>query len=123
MKVTFNGIAQLYEGLEDFASALGRFDLERQFELWISAPTGQSISMLRNGDNAWLMYLCFDGDSGSVTQGTRHDNGTCEYKLSNGQVDEYPFSWCIQIEQCYKAIAHFYLNNGARYNLVTWQDT
>lgn len=123
MKVTFKGNTQPYETFEEFAPVLGHFDLERQFELWISAPGGQSLSMLRNGDNAWLMYLRFDGDSGSVTQGTQLKDGTCVYTLANGQVDEYPLSWCIPIKQCYEAIAYFFLNNGGQYQSVAWQDT
>jgi hypothetical protein len=79
--------------------------------------------MLRNGDNAWLMYLRFEGDSGSVTHGPHHGDETCAYTLANGQVDEYPRSWCVPIEQCYEAIAHFFRNDGARYDLVAWQDT
>ncbi|RAZ89766.1 hypothetical protein DPM33_16390 [Mesorhizobium hawassense] len=121
MRVTFNGVAQSYEALEDFASALGRFEVQ-QFELFISALSGQSISMLRHGRNAWLMYLRFEGDRGSVTQGTQHVNATCTYTLANGQVDEYPLSWCIPIEQCYEAMAHFFRSGGRRYDLVPWQE-
>lgn len=123
MEVTLNGISQSYEGFEEFASALSRFDLEPLFELWISAPGGQSISMLRNGRKAWLMYLRYEGDSGSVTLGAHRGDGTCVYTLANGQIDVYPLSWCIPIDQCYKAIAHFFRNEGARYDLVAWQDT
>lgn len=122
MKVTFKGITQPYETFEEFGPVLGHFDLEQQFELWISAPGGQSISMLRNGDNAWLMYLRFDGDTGSVTQGAQPTDGTCVYTLANGQMDEYPLSWCIPIEQCYEAITYFFLNNGGQYESVVWQD-
>ncbi|WP_296743768.1 Imm1 family immunity protein [Mesorhizobium sp.] len=123
MGITFNGIAQSNEALEDFASLLGRFDLEQKFELWISASGGQSISMLRNGSNAWLMYLRFEGDSGSVTKGAQDHDATCTYMLANGQVDEYPLRWCIPIDQCYEAIAHFIRTNGGRYDLVAWQES
>jgi len=123
VEVTFNGISRAYEAFEEFAPVLRRSNLEPLFELWISAPGGQAMSMLRHGDNAWLMHLRFEGDRGSVTQGAHHGDETCAYTLANGQVDEYPLSRCIPIEQCYEAIAHFFRNAGARYNLVTWRDS
>lgn len=79
------------------------------------------MCMLRNGERGWLMYLHICGDGGLVTKGDQGEQGTYTYKLSNGQIDEYPLSWCINLEQCYKAIAHFFVNNGARYDAVTWQ--
>ncbi|TIV65403.1 MAG: hypothetical protein E5V89_28005 [Mesorhizobium sp.] len=122
MRVTFNGVVQSYEALEDFAPALSRYDQVQQFELWISASGGQSISMLRNGDNAWLMYLRFEGDSGSVTQGAQDTDAMCSYTLANGQIDEYPLSWSVPIKRCYEAIAYFFRSGGGRYELVAWQE-
>src|SRR5262249_52772419 len=106
---------------ELLCGALDRFDLESSFELWVATEDGPSIVMLRNQDNAWLMYLRFTGDSGFVTKGDQNRQGVSTYKLSNGQIDEYPLSWCIDLEQCYKAIAYFIVNDGARYDFVDWQ--
>ena len=54
MKITFNGIGLSFPSFEEFVPALDRFDLEPQFELWISCHDGPSLAMLRNGDHAWL---------------------------------------------------------------------
>jgi len=71
--------------------------------------------MLRNGTNAWLMYLRHhEGDNGFTSQGETGRIGVASYELSNGQVDEYPLSWCIEIEQCYKALAYFFVNEGSK---------
>lgn len=41
--------------------------------------------------------------------------GTASFRLSNDQqVDEYPLSWCIEIEQCYKALTCSFVNNGEK---------
>jgi hypothetical protein len=122
MNVTFNGTDYSYASMEELGIALDRFDSEPQFELWVSTQSGRSIAMLRNGDHAWLMYLRFQGDSGAVTSGEQSKLGSCEYRLSNGDVNEIPLSWCIELEQCYRAIAYFFVNDGARYDYVTWQE-
>jgi hypothetical protein len=70
--------------------------------------------MLRNGEFAWLMYLRFEGDSGFVSQ------GVASFELSNGQIDEYPRAWCIDIEKRYKALVFFYVNEGAQPDCVSW---
>jgi len=121
MKVTFNGTELSIASVEHLSLALDRFDEEPQVEIWISAPNGQSLAMLRNGSHAWLMYLRFNGDSGVVTKGSQDDQGTCAYTLSNGEVSEHPLSWCIDLDECYKAIAYFFVNDGARYDHVAWQ--
>jgi hypothetical protein len=93
MKIVFNETAQSLGSIEELGLALDRFDLEPQFDLCISAQDGPSMAMLRNGGHAWLMYLRFNGDSGFVSRGDQHNQGTCSYTLGNGQVDEYPLSW------------------------------
>ena len=77
--------------------------------------------MLRNGEHAWLMYLRSSGDDGFVTKGEDHGGQLVAYRLASGQVDEHPLSWCIDLEQCYKAIAYFFVNDGARPEFVFWQ--
>jgi len=122
MKIVFNEIAQSFGSIEELSLAMEYFDLAPQFELWIRAQDGPSMTMLRNGNHAWLMYLRFGEDSGFVSQGDRNLHGTCSYTLGNGQVDEYPLAWCIDIEQCYKAMAYFFVNNGTKPNFVSWQE-
>jgi len=79
--------------------------------------------MLRNGEHAWLMYLRQAGDSGLNSVGNEQRAGVEKYVLSNGQTDEYPLAWCIEIEQCYKAMAYFFVNEGERPGWVNWHET
>jgi hypothetical protein len=78
--------------------------------------------MLRNGDTAWLMYIRYPGDAGFSSRGDTRRSGTAEFRLSNGQVDEYPLAWCVDIEQCYMAVAYFFVNNGGRPEWIHWHD-
>lgn len=131
VEVTFNGKLVGIVSVEDLDAALHRFDLEPRFELSVSVETGRSMdelpdgpvmSMLRNGPCAWLMYLRYKGDSGFVSRGDVARIGKASYTLSNGQVDEYPLSWCIDLEQCYRAIAYFFVNEGRQPGWITWHD-
>lgn len=123
VSVTFNGELQPAQSIEEFGAALNYFNERREFEIWVSDEGGPSMCMLRNGENAWLMYLRFVGDSGFVSRGDPNKLGSVFYVLSNDQVDEYPLAWCIDIEQCYKALAYFFVNNGTMPNWVSWHET
>jgi Immunity protein Imm1 len=92
------------------------------FELWASFPEGPSLCMLRNGDDAWLMYLRHAGDSGFSSRSASGRPGSASFKLADGQVDAYPLSWCVDAEQCYKALAYFYENSGARPEWIKWHE-
>jgi hypothetical protein len=106
--------------VEQLGTALDVVDAEQAFELWASVPTGPTMTMLRNGSSAWLMYMREAGDAGFRSSGNESRQGVAAYRLSNGQVDEYPLSWCIDVEQCYKAIAYFCVNEGAKPAWVDW---
>ncbi len=123
VNITFNGEPQAIASIEEFGFALDRFDQHAKFELWASIPDGPSMCMLRNGPHAWLMYLRFDGDAGFVSQGDLTQTGDISYRLSNGQVDQYPLSWCVENDRCYQALAYFFVNGGAKPNWITWQDS
>jgi hypothetical protein len=81
MEITFNGTTLSVTSIEELSSALDRFDIEKQFELWITVQNGPSLAMLRNLDHALLMYLPFNGDSGVVTKGNQDKQGTCDRVL------------------------------------------
>lgn len=95
--LTLNGHDERLGSIEEFGAGLDRFDAHPTFELWLNAENGVAMSMLRNGEHAFLMYLRFDGDSGFVSRGSETGDHV-RYTLSNGQVGEYPRSWCIPLE-------------------------
>jgi hypothetical protein len=117
---SFNGAEEKIRTVESLGIALDRFDKQHRFELWASLSEGSSLCMLRNGEHAFLIYLRFPGDSGFVSGGKVAADSVIEYQLSNGQLDEYPASWCISTEQCYKAIAYFFVNQGRRPEWLAW---
>ena len=111
------------ETAEQLGQALDAADAEPLFDLQVTVPGGPMIAMLRNGHDAWLMYLREAGDRGFRSQSEASREGIANYTLSNGQVDEYPLSWCLDVEQCYKAIASFCVNDGAQPKAVNWVES
>jgi hypothetical protein len=107
---------------EAFEASLDGAMTEPEFELWASVRDGPAMCMLRHGANAWLMYLRCPGDAGFRSTGVER-SGTASYKLSNGQVDEYPLSWCVDVQQCFDAFRSFHRHQGARPKCVAWADS
>jgi hypothetical protein len=122
IKVSFNGLQKPVSSIEDFGVALDEFDEAGRFELWLSCPGGPSIRMLRSGENAFLMYLRHEGDSGFVSRGDQSCSAAASYALSNGQTIKYPRSACIDVETCYQALAYFFVNEGVRPDWVSWDE-
>ena len=79
-------------------------------ELWIEAPDGQALCALFNGDVGWLMYLREPGDAGFSSRNPDYvgpADALVEYRLSNGQADEYPRSRAYPVEVIERALEHF----------------
>jgi hypothetical protein len=125
VNITFNGESQEIASIEEFGLALDRFDQHSEFELWVSIPKGPSMCMLRNGPFAWLGYLWIDDDAdfSFSSRGDLTKTGDISYRLSNGQVDRYPLSWCVDNDRCYQALAYFFVNGGAKPNWIIWQES
>ena len=105
---------------EQLGLALDVTDAEAVFDLCVTVPGGPVMVMLRNGAEAWLMFLRESGDAGFRSSGDVTRQGDASYTLSNGQVDAYPLAWCIDVEKCYKAVEYFCMNLGARPDSVAW---
>ncbi|HEX6590962.1 MAG TPA: Imm1 family immunity protein [Moraxellaceae bacterium] len=101
--------------------SLDAFDEVSQFELSCSTASGASLRMLRNDDRAWLLYRGTDGDAGCHSFGDGGQRGAVVFRLAGGRLDECPVSWCIEVEQCYKAVAYFFANDGLRPDWIEWQ--
>ena len=107
---------------EAFDASLGSAMAESAFELWVSVPDGPAMCMLRNGADAWLMYLRWPADAGFRSVGVER-SGTASYALSNAQVDEYPLSWCVDVQSCFDAFRSFHRHQGVRPKCIDWTDS
>jgi hypothetical protein len=116
----FNGTDHSLPSLPAFRAEMSRYAEHLSFELWLSKGDGPSICMLRNKEHAFLMYLRFPGDAGFTSVGSSGSAEPVAYTLSNGQVDEYPISWCVPVAQCFEALAFFFSSAGQRTESIAW---
>ena len=125
MELNVHGEAVAIATLADLQQALTRSRSLAQCELWLTmaeeAEQGPALCMLRNGGSAWLMYLSGQDDASYHSLGDEEEQGDCSYWLANGQVDEYPAAWCVDVETCCRALAQFFTAGGAMPRIVAWQ--
>jgi hypothetical protein len=79
--------------------------------------------MLRSHDRALLMFLRERGDTGFMSRADGPVAGPeqREFRLSNGQRDEYPASWTLSVARAHEALEHFF-QTGERAPFVVWND-
>jgi immunity protein Imm1 of predicted polymorphic toxin system len=96
----------------------------RFLELWVETEGGAALCASLNGDAGWLVYLRENGDPGSSSRNSEYTgpaDGVIEYRLDNGQVDEYPASWALSAGEVKKAIQHFLLT-GEPAPWIVWHN-
>ena len=97
MELNLHGEARAVDSIAALEQALTDARALAQCELWLTLATdaeqGPALCLLRNGGNAWLMYLSGQDDLSFHSLGDEEETGECSYLLSNGQVDVYPEAW------------------------------
>lgn len=103
---------------------MNSWDNERYKEIWIDGEKEWSLMALINGDWGWLMYLNQDTQECFTSRNpdyTGLEDETMEFYLSNGQLDHYPMSYIIHIEQIEKALNYFEKYHKLP-NFIMWHD-
>ncbi len=125
MELHLHGEPRVIDSIPALEQALLEARALAQCELWLTmaedAEQGPALCLLRNGGNAWLMYLSGQDDLSFHTLGDEEETGECSYLLANGQVDVYPEAWCVEVDQCERAFAAFFRTGGARPAGVAWE--
>ena len=123
LSAIINGAGHQFHSLADFSRAVDAGHDQDYREIWVEREEA-SMCALAAGDIAWLMMLRFTGDVGfsSRNPSVADDAGEMMcFRLSNGQVDEYPAAWALPKDVWVPAILHF-AETGERSDLVHWHD-
>jgi len=94
-------------------------------EIWAEARDGQAMVALVNGDTGWLMYVRHsDGDAGFSSRNPAYsgpEDAVQDYRLSNGQSDEYPLAWALPVEDLLRAMEYF-VQEGKPPTWIHWHN-
>ncbi|MBB5609902.1 MULTISPECIES: Imm1 family immunity protein [unclassified Janthinobacterium] len=125
MELNLHGTPHAVATIADLKLALKQARTLAQCELWltraIDPEQGPALCLLRNGGNASLMYLSGQDDASLHSLGDQEDDGACSYWLANGQVDEYPSAWCVDVELAYQALLQFFETGGDLPSAIAWE--
>jgi hypothetical protein len=110
--LTINGIQADVTSVEQLRFRLSKARERQPFcDVWLSAPSGwPTLCALINGDAAWMTYFRHDRDAGFSTRNPGYEGpeaATIEYRLSNGQIDEYPAAWNVTTAAAVRALEEF----------------
>lgn len=90
----------------------------------VEMEDGQSLCALIHGDLGWVLYLREPGDAGFSSRNPAYagpDNATLDYRLNNGQVDEYPLAWALPVAEVERAL-DFFRREQKPLPFVTWHN-
>jgi hypothetical protein len=94
-------------------------------DVWFVREDGKILNAFVNGDRAWLMYRLDESDAGFSSRDPSYagpQNAVLPYLLtSNGQLDEYPVSWTIALDEAIRAVEYF-VQTGENAPWITWHD-
>jgi hypothetical protein len=124
MRLSVNGRHVEVSSTDQLCQILATFADEEFREIWLSDPSGSSICALLNRKAGWLMYLREPGDPGFSSRNLSFSGPYGEviaYRLSNGQIDEYPASWAHSEEVVVQALVYF-VEHEAPAPFIAWHD-
>jgi hypothetical protein len=142
IKLLINKYSSRIASVTEFRRELIPFAAERFREICLVVDQkGPTLFALLNQSIGWLMYLRHYGDAGFSSRNPAFDASAAapsgptfvsrfrgalvpviEYRLSNGQVDQYPASWALPEEEIVRALEYFVEHRGDRAPFVVWND-
>jgi hypothetical protein len=78
-------------------------------ELWVERESARMCVLLSSG-RALLLFMRHSGDPGFSSRNPAFDPQTKSvhrFRLSNGQVDEYPVAWTYSSDDAFRALQEF----------------
>lgn len=123
MHVTVNERCYEGESIEGFGYLLNEIDGLINAEVWLASLNGKTILFLKSAKNALLVYFTDKDDDGVHSIGDENRQGKFQIQLPHDNIsDEYPLSWCIDLESAYKALSYFFVNDGEKSPYINWEE-
>src|SRR5262245_3760768 len=98
LKLSINAHETWVAPAGELRQTLHGFSAEPFKAIWLGVDDGPKLCALLSSNLGWLMYMTEDGEDGlqSVNPPYAGDpRSVRQYRLSNGQMEEYPESWAL----------------------------
>jgi hypothetical protein len=121
--ISVNGAESHIKSAPELLTVMADAASMKYLEVWVEKGT-ESICMLANGSQAWLMYLLNQDEEFYSTRNPKVDEDTGEYLdffLANGQGDVYPVSYLIAKEEAIRGMEYF-IEHGGRAPWLSWHN-
>ena len=95
-------------------------------EIWVDHGDYPALCALVNGDQAWLMYLRYNGDAGFSSRNPGYEGAreaVVDYVLGNGQRDQDPAFWADPTAEVFAALEWFAANKGSPPSITWFNDS
>ncbi len=90
-------------------------------ELWIERESTKVCALVSAG-RGFLMFLREVGDAGFSSRNREEESTAMHaFRLSNGQVDEYPLAWTYPVEDVLRALEAF-VASGRMLSHIAWHN-
>ena len=122
-RVAINNNDYTAKSLKELENYLREDEASQYREIWIEHDVSKMCALV-TGKEGWLMLLRFEGDVGFSSRNKTYKGSMDEmsnFKLSNGQIDEYPLSWSLAEDDWIMALLHF-AETGHPIESVMWHD-
>ncbi len=118
--LTINGKEYQARSGDELTPYLQQLKFTSYNEIWATQSDCSSLCLLTNSSRAFVLYLRYPGDSGLIaTTNDQVTNTMIEFKLSNGQLDEYPARWTVPVHDALKILTSFIQDNNLL-SYVNW---
>ncbi len=94
-------------------------------EIWISGHGEATLATLINSEKkkAFLMFQDLENEEYFNSVELKGNNNlTMDFLLCNGQMDEYPVNWVVDIEKAKESVLEYYAS-GKMWNGIEWMES
>ena len=120
-----NGDEYAIDRIEELRAQLERARGMEHCDIWIEREEGSLLTLVANGDNAWLMFLRHrDDDAGLNSRNlgfTGPIDARAEFVLDTGERKSCPLTWVIPAGAAFAAVEYFH-EHGAPSPEIAWHD-
>lgn len=120
--VEFGNSINNLNSLKELHSVLSKIEKLKSLEIWFKKEGTSSICVLKEETAAFIVYIDDEKDKTFSSRNLKGEkNKFIDFKLNNGQIDEYPENWVVSFEKAKLVIIDYFEGNDIL-NTISWNE-